>query len=74
MKSMKVIKNVPTRIPLISGLVMQLALEHYNAPEWLYAVWYTIYIPMFIACIVIVWRQEHVDIFEEFNKLLNEKL
>lgn len=38
MKKRKVISpnHLPTKIPLIAGLVLWLALDHWNAPEWVY--------------------------------------
>jgi len=37
---MKVLKrsNLPTRLPLWQSVTCLLALEHWNAPEWLYGV------------------------------------
>lgn len=67
MKEKKVIsrQNMPTRIPLVSALVVYLALEHFNSPEWLYGALGVLFLAAFISSFVRLWRESQVDLFGE---------
>lgn len=57
-------KYLPTKLPTIGTLCVALALDHWNAPEWLWAVMGTLYAIVWIACIVTMCNEEDID-FEE---------
>jgi len=70
---MKVLKrsNLPTRLPLWQSVVCLLALEHWNAPEWLYGVAGFLFLLLWIASIVTLIKEEQVDLLEKKEKLTN---
>lgn len=63
---MKVLKrsNLPTRLPLWQSVTCLLALEHWNAPEWLYGVAGFFFLLLWIASIVTLIKEEQVDLLE----------
>ena len=66
MKETKVIKNrqLPTRLPVISTLVTILALDRWNAPEWAWAVFFTLAAIIWAAATAVIWKQKQVDVKE----------
>lgn len=67
---MKVIsrKNIQTEVPVISTMVVVMALDFYNAPAFLWGVVLTVWSIYFIACVVDLFKNKEVDIFEDENK------
>ncbi len=67
MKNRKVIspKNLPSRFPLVTWVVAILALDHWNAPEWLWATVITIGSIVSIVAIYLMIEQETVDIISK---------
>lgn len=64
MKTRKVIRNTPTKLPIIATLVTYLCLEKWSAPEWLWGVLGAIFVIIWIIAIVDIWNCERIDIFE----------
>ena len=69
MKKIKVISNksLPSKLPISSSLTSFIALDYWNAPEWL---WGAIGLFFLVAWVVIIIRllyQENIDVFEEKN-------
>lgn len=64
MKKRKVIKNTPSRLPVIASLVAYLCLDKWNAPEWLWGVMGVIFAVIWILAVVDIWNCERIDIFE----------
>ena len=58
---MKVIgrKQIQKRLPLMEAVVTYLALEHFNAPEWLYGALGLFFI-LVLAGVFLSWRNEDV--------------
>lgn len=67
MKDNKVIsrKNLPTNIPVLSTILILLALDYWNAPEWLCGVIITIWAIYIVGCIIVFCREIRIDLFEE---------
>jgi len=63
---MKVLKrsNLPTRLPLWQSVTCLLALEHWNAPEWLYGVAGFFFLLIWIAGIVLLVKEQEVDLLK----------
>ncbi len=61
---MRVSKNNRTKFPIWPTATGYLLLQHFNSPEWVYGVACTLAGIIWIACIVSIWKQEPVDIFE----------
>lgn len=69
MKTKKVIdaKNLPGKLPIWSTLTTALALDHWNAPEWLWGALGLFFLIGWIAVIASKSREEQVDMFEKEN-------
>lgn len=66
MKEVKVVKrsNMPIRFPLWQTVTCLLALEHWNAPEWLYGVMGLFFILIWVAGILTFFKEKEIDLFE----------
>lgn len=66
---MKVIhtKNLPARLPIVPMVVCWLALDHWNAPQWLYGVFAALFGIVVIAFFISKHKEEDVDIFKDKN-------
>lgn len=58
-------KNEATKLPLWSTLISWLVLDRTQPPQWVWGVVGTIFALIWIASIVGIIRQEHVDIFKD---------
>ena len=67
-KIRKVVKNVPMRLPVCQTLVFVLAFDYWGAPIWLWASFFTFWGLILIACVIIIFEQEYVDLFEDDGK------
>ncbi len=68
MEKHKYIKNTRFSIPWVPGLTAHMAMNHWNAPDWLYGAWYTLFIPTAAICIFMTFYQEPVDLLGILNK------
>lgn len=70
MKERKTIatKNLPTRIPLLSFVVIYLLLDKFNAPGYVYGIVGTLAVIILIALIYGMCTEQEVDIFKEDDK------
>jgi len=70
MKELKVLKrdNLPTRLPLWQSITCLLALEHWNAPEWLYGVAGLFFTILWIVVIIMIFKEKQIDLLEN-NKI-----
>lgn len=66
MKKIKVIHtgDLPGKVPINSTLVYILALDHWKAPQWLWAVVLTLVVLVWILFIVRLRQQEPTKLFE----------
>ena len=66
MKTKRVIKrsNLPMSSPIMSGLVMYLALDKWNVPGWVWGAVGLLYLKLLIGWIVETIRQKDVDILQ----------
>jgi hypothetical protein len=64
---MKVIKpsNLPTRPPILLTVVVLLALDNWNAGDVTRGVFYTLLVIIWIVAIVMLVKEDHIDIFKE---------
>lgn len=64
---MKVIKrkNLPYRLPLFDTLLVALALDHWNAPQWLWGVSGALFAIYWIAAIHLIRNETEVDVLNE---------
>lgn len=67
MKAKKVLSgsNLPAKLPLWSSLTTAIALDYWNAPEWLWGCLGLLFLLAWIAWIIGIATQEKVDLFEE---------
>lgn len=56
--------NMPARLPLWSSLTCYLALEHWNAPQWLYGAMGLYFLIAWIGSIIELATQEKVDLLK----------
>lgn len=67
MKKKKVIRveNLPTRLPLLPTLLIAIALDYFNAPQWLWGVVGFGAFLVWTICIIEMVYQEKIDIFDK---------
>lgn len=70
MDTKKVISNsnLPAKLPIWSSITAALALDYWNAPEWLIGAVGLFFIVGWILIIIKMAIQEKVDVFEEVKK------
>lgn len=70
MDTKKVISNsnLPAKLPIWSSITAALALDYWNAPEWLIGAVGLFFIVGWILIIINMVIQEKVDVFEEAKK------
>lgn len=63
---MKVIKrnNLPKKLPVIGTLVMFLALDYWNAPQWLLGAMVILCVLIWCTTIISIIKDEEVDLFD----------
>lgn len=69
MESKKVIskKNLPTRSPILTTVVYVLAMDYWNAPQWLWGAVGLFLIFIWIAWIVSFFNQDEIDVMSTWN-------
>jgi hypothetical protein len=67
MKKSKVIKskNLPTRLPLWQTITTLLALDYWNAPQWLWGVLATVFLIVWGVGVAGLISEDSVDIFKD---------
>lgn len=61
--------NMPSRPPIISTLVVWMALDHWHAPMWLYGALGTLYLFIWVGLIYAMFSSESVDIIARVEAL-----
>ena len=80
MKKIKVISNksLPSKLPIWSSLTSFIALDYWNAPEWLWGAIGLFFLAAWVSIIIRLLYQENIDVFEEKEpekgKTFKEKL
>lgn len=66
MDKIKVIKrgNMPSRLPTINTVVIVMALDYWNAPEWLWGALLFLLAILWIASIARMARSASIDVFK----------
>lgn len=64
MKTRYVIKNIPTKLPVQSTVLWYLVLDYYKASDIWYGVYFTLYALAWLGSIIVIWKQESIDINE----------
>ena len=69
MESKKVIskKNLPTRSPILATVVYVLAMDYWNAPQWLWGAVGLLLVFIWIAWIVSFFNQDEIDVMSKWN-------
>jgi hypothetical protein len=64
---MKVIKtsNLPTKPPVLLTVVTLVALDHWHAGDVTRGVFYALLVILWIAAIVLLFKEDQTDIFKE---------
>ena len=57
--------NLPSKLPIWSSITAALALDYWNAPEWMIGAVGLFFIVTWILMIIDMATQEKVDVFEE---------
>lgn len=65
MKKHFALKNYPVKLPILSTVVYAHLMNYYNAPQWAWGVFITLYALLWVVAITIKWNEETVDLFEE---------
>lgn len=75
MKSRKVLayNNMPTRLPLWQTITCWLALDHWNAPQWLYGAMVTFFIFAWAYCFISFFTEKRLDLLGN-NKNNNQPI
>lgn len=65
-KAKKVLSNsnLPTRLPIWSSMTCWLALEHWNAPQWLYGALGLFFLISWVTSIVGLATEEKIDLLK----------
>lgn len=66
-KKKKVISrgNIPPSSPVLSTVVAILAMDYWDAAEWVWGGVGLLLLMLWIAFIISFWNNDHVDIFED---------
>jgi len=66
MKKRKVVseKNLPTRLPVWSSLIVWLLLDRFNPPGWAWGVVGTVFVFFWIVAITDIFVREDVELFK----------
>lgn len=69
MESKKVIsrKNIPSRTPIPSTVLYALAMDYWNAPQWLWGVFGVFIVLMWIFWVSSFFTQDEIDILEYYD-------
>jgi len=67
MRNKKVISysNLPTKLPLTGTIAIAVALDYYNAPNWLKVILYSYLTMIWIFKIIKVTKEKEVDLFKK---------
>lgn len=57
------VKNLPTRLPVFSTVVLLLALDRIGASKFWWGVGITLCVLLWIGCVITRWQEEATDIF-----------
>lgn len=57
-------KNLPVKLPAFQTLLTFLAMDHWNAPSWLWGVASTVWVVLWIICFASIASENDVDIFQ----------
>jgi len=68
MKTRKVISNSPTKLPITGTVLYSFLLYYFNVSGIIIGIFATIYAIYWILCIVAIWNEKRVDLFEEKAK------
>lgn len=58
-------KNLPTKPPTIATVVAILALDYWNAPQWLWGALGVVFVIIWVAWIVQMFQEKQFDIFKD---------
>lgn len=59
--------NMPVKLPIISTVVLFIALDHWNASDLIRGIFYTLYGMIWIIALISVGLEKSVDLFD-FDK------
>lgn len=56
--------NLPSRLPIVTTVVLFIALDHWNASDLVRGIFYTLFAVVWILSIIGIYVGEEVDLFE----------
>lgn len=65
-------RNLPTKLPLTQSIVIAIAIDYYKAPEWFCGVVITLYVIIWIACIIDFFREKDIIVFDNNVSVNND--
>lgn len=65
MKKIKVIKNIPARLPISTTVLYSFLMYYFNVDNLWWGVFITVFVIYWAISIWIVYAQEKIDLFEE---------
>jgi len=70
MKTNKVLKsnNLPSRLPFFPTVITIIALDYWNAPQWLWGMLGVLFLLWWITSIINIATQKEVDLFKKDKK------
>ncbi len=65
-------KNLPAKLPVTSTIVAIMAMDYWNAAEWIWGAVVIVGLIIWIACLWSVSNENNIDIFKNKNLHENE--
>ena len=65
MEKVKVVSNIPMKLPISQTILYTFLMDYYNASELAWGVFISLGIIMWIGVIAFLIKQERIDIFKE---------
>jgi hypothetical protein len=57
-------KNLPTRLPIWTTVTAGLLLDRFSSPDWVWGIVGTLFVIVWIVCIISIRTQDHVELKE----------
>jgi hypothetical protein len=67
MKKIYVIKNVPTRLPVVGTVLYAFLMDYYNASDFWWGVFIVVFTIIWIICIYALCLQETIDLTKDYS-------
>jgi len=67
MKKIYVIKNQPTKLPIVGTVLYAFLMDYYNASDFWWGVFIVCFSIIWIICIVALFLQETIDLNKDYS-------